>query len=66
MCQTKLMKFRALTFFSILSILLLIGSCARKGRPTGGDKDKDAPIIVTAKPAHETTHFKEKKNKALF
>ncbi|PCI09558.1 MAG: hypothetical protein COB73_05195 [Flavobacteriaceae bacterium] len=60
------MKFRIRTFISILSVLLLIGSCARKGRPTGGEKDEDFPIIITANPAHESINFKAKKIRLYF
>ncbi len=60
------MKFRVLTFISILSVLLLTGSCARKGRPSGGEKDLDAPIIITANPKHESINFKAKKIRLNF
>jgi len=60
------MKFRALTLISIVSILLLIGSCARKGRPGGGEKDIDSPVIVSAYPEHESINFKAKKIRLNF
>ncbi|KAB1160316.1 hypothetical protein F7018_00115 [Tenacibaculum aiptasiae] len=44
----------------VLLYTLIIASCARKGRPDGGPKDKDAPIMVTAKPPYETTNFNKK------
>ena len=31
--------------------------CAKKGRPSGGPKDEDAPLFVVANPAHESTNF---------
>ncbi|WP_272150912.1 Ig-like domain-containing protein [Tenacibaculum aiptasiae] len=45
----------------VILFTLIIASCARKGRPEGGPKDEDAPIMVTAKPPYETIHF-DKKN----
>ncbi|WP_299119673.1 Ig-like domain-containing protein [uncultured Tenacibaculum sp.] len=44
----------------VILFTLIIASCARKGRPDGGPKDKDAPIMVTAKPPYETTNFNKK------
>lgn len=45
----------------VILFISVITSCARKGRPDGGPKDEDAPIMVTAKPPYETIHF-DKKN----
>lgn len=36
---------------------LLLESCAKKGRPSGGPKDEEAPLFVIANPAYETTNF---------
>lgn len=46
-----------LKIISVLFILLVITSCARRGNPDGGPKDETAPIMVTAKPPYETTNF---------
>ncbi|RBW59653.1 hypothetical protein DS884_07930 [Tenacibaculum sp. E3R01] len=43
----------------ILLLVIFITSCARKGRPEGGPKDEDAPIMVTANPPYESIEFKE-------
>ncbi|WP_299714056.1 Ig-like domain-containing protein [uncultured Tenacibaculum sp.] len=43
----------------LLSFSFLLSSCARKGRPQGGPKDEDAPILVSAKPAYESLNFKD-------
>jgi uncharacterized protein (DUF2141 family) len=43
----------------IFCISFLLQNCARKGTPSGGPKDEDAPIMVTAKPAHESINFKD-------
>ncbi len=58
------MKNKHLTLILILAVLL--GSCARKGRPEGGPKDETAPIMVTANPPYESIHFKEKKIRIYF
>ncbi len=51
------MKFFKHSLF-ILSLILTIQGCARKGTPGGGPKDEDAPIMVIAKPKHESLNFK--------
>ncbi len=52
----------------LVSILfsLLISGCARRGRPQGGPKDEDKPVMVKAKPGFGTTHFNEKEIKIYF
>jgi len=51
---------------SCLVIILLFDSCARRGRPTGGEKDKDAPILISAEPDHKSTNFNTKKIRINF
>ena len=45
-------------FFVILVVVFY--SCARIGRPEGGPKDLDAPLLVIANPPYESTNFNEK------
>ncbi len=53
--------------FFLLSILLfLFQQCARKGRPEGGPKDEDAPIMLVAKPANESVNFKDNSIRIYF
>lgn len=52
-------------FFSLLTIFLL-QSCARRGNPTGGPKDENAPIIIQTFPKFNTTEFKNKEIKIYF
>ena len=59
------MKFFKYSFF-LFSLSLVIQSCARKGTPGGGPKDEDAPIMVVAKPAHESLNFKEDEIRIYF
>lgn len=56
------MNYRILIFLS----LLLLMSCARRGRPEGGPKDFDKPIMVKADPAFESLHFDSDEIKIYF
>ncbi len=52
--------------FRILIIIFSILSCARRGRPEGGPKDEDKPIMVKAEPDYGTVNFKAKEIKLYF
>ncbi|MCF6348932.1 MAG: Ig-like domain-containing protein [Flavobacteriaceae bacterium] len=47
-------------------LIIFLSDCARRGRPEGGPKDEDAPIMTIAKPAHLTTNFKDDEIKIYF
>ncbi len=47
-------------------LITLLSDCARRGRPEGGPKDEDAPVMTIAKPPHLTTNFKEGEIKIYF
>lgn len=55
--------FKLTTFFIFL---VLAQSCAKRGRPEGGPKDEDAPLLVTANPPYETLNFDKKEIKLYF
>lgn len=57
-------KFR--TLLLVLVGALIFAGCAKKGRPSGGPKDEDAPLLVTANPPYETTKFTAKEIKIEF
>ena len=57
------MKYR---FALFLTIIIVIFSCARRGRPEGGPKDFDKPIMVKADPAFESLHFKSDEIRIFF
>ncbi len=57
------MSFR---IFLFLSMLLLTISCARRGRPEGGPKDEDRPIMVKTEPAFKSIHFDTDEIKIYF
>lgn len=44
-------------FFIFLALFTIVFSCARRGNPTGGEKDETAPIMVVANPPHKTINF---------
>ncbi len=52
-------------FFYFL-IALTLQNCARRGNPTGGPKDEDAPIIIQTFPKFNTTEFNKKEIKIYF
>ncbi len=53
-------------YFSLLIFVLIVFSCARRGRPEGGPKDFDKPIMVKADPDFESLHFEEDQIKIYF
>lgn len=53
-------------FLLILTISFILTQCAKKGRPSGGPKDEDAPIFVVADPPYETVNFDKREIKLYF
>ena len=53
-------------FFYILFLVIFVTNCARTGRPEGGPKDEDAPIMVTANPPYKTVNFNQNEIKLEF
>ena len=51
--------------FIIVSVLFLV-SCARMGRPEGGPKDFDKPVMVKSDPEQKSLNFKEDQIKIYF
>ncbi|MBT3547598.1 MAG: Ig-like domain-containing protein [Flavobacterium sp.] len=41
----------------LIVLVLSFSQCAKKGRPSGGPKDEDAPLFVTADPPYESINF---------
>lgn len=41
----------------LIVLILSFSQCAKKGRPSGGPKDEDAPLFVTADPPYESINF---------
>lgn len=42
----------------LILVCLLLANCANRGRPSGGPKDLDPPIIVKTQPKNFSTNFK--------
>lgn len=60
-------KTKIISALIILSILLLVHSCANKAQgPTGGPKDKTPPSVVKSFPANGTLNFKKKQIEIVF
>ena len=57
------MKFRY--YFFVAIVITLVG-CARMGRPEGGPKDFDKPIMVKADPEFKSLQFKEEQIRIYF
>ncbi|MDP3314268.1 Ig-like domain-containing protein [Lutibacter sp.] len=55
--------FRLLIFLMTLTFFF---NCARRGTPTGGDKDTIPPVLIKAIPSVETINFKDDKIKIFF
>ena len=54
-------------YFIVLAYLLvLFAGCARRGRPEGGPKDLDKPIMVKTEPEFKSLHFKGNEIKIYF
>jgi len=48
---------RKIHFLLFAFLILFFSQCAKKGRPSGGPKDEDAPLFVTANPPYESINF---------
>ena len=57
------MKFH---YLFLIIIILALASCARRGRPEGGPKDFEKPIMVKADPAFKSLYFEEDQIKIYF
>lgn len=47
-------------------ICIAIASCAKKGRPSGGEKDVDPPVMLNASPKNYSTNFSGQEIKIQF
>ncbi len=66
MQQNLIMKSTFNIVVIVVFLIVFLSDCARRGRPEGGPKDEDAPVMTIAKPAHLTTNFKEDEIKIYF
>ena len=52
-------------FWTLFTILVLV-SCANRGRPDGGPKDMDPPVIINSTPENFSTNFTAKEIRISF
>ena len=50
----------------IMIMVLALAQCAKRGTPSGGEKDTTPPKLLRAEPENMTTNFKEKKIRLYF
>jgi uncharacterized protein (DUF2141 family) len=53
-------------YFFLVLVIVTVFSCARRGRPEGGPKDFDKPIMVKADPDFKSLRFEEDQIKIYF
>lgn len=54
---SKLNELKKIQSLFLIVLILSFSHCAKKGRPSGGPKDEDAPLFVTADPPYENINF---------
>ncbi len=59
--NTRFFKILILTFF-----VFSFTNCAKRGRPTGGEKDEIPPILISASPSQESIEFDATKIRIYF
>lgn len=52
------MRLPLMRILNLVFIAITIASCANRGTPTGGEKDKEPPVILKAVPENFSTNFK--------
>lgn len=60
------MNHRIFKILIVFFIALFFTECAKRGRPTGGEKDEIPPILISASPAQESIDFDATKIKIYF
>lgn len=63
---SKFTELKKLHFLFLFIIALSFSFCAKKGRPSGGPKDEQAPIFVVADPPYETINFDKREIRLYF
>ncbi|MFD1294904.1 Ig-like domain-containing protein [Lutibacter holmesii] len=60
------MKYHFFKFLIFAFLVLSFTSCAKRGRPTGGEIDEIPPILVSATPSQESVEFSATRIKIFF
>lgn len=63
---SKIIELKNTQFLFLFIITLSFSYCAKKGRPTGGPKDEEAPLFVIANPPYKTVNFNSDEIKIEF
>ncbi len=58
--------FRFRSYFVLVSAIIFLASCAKRGNITGGFKDTIAPVLKESYPKNYMTEFKEKEFRLVF
>ena len=53
-------------FILATCLVIIFMSCANKGRPQGGEKDTEPPVIINTIPKNYSTNFKGRQIKIYF
>ena len=53
----KTIELKKSPFLILIIIAFTFFNCAKKGRPSGGPKDEEAPLLVTTSPPYQTVNF---------
>ncbi|MDB4291983.1 Ig-like domain-containing domain [Maribacter sp.] len=57
---------RILAAFFLFFMVAALIQCARRGSPTGGPKDEEGPVLLSAEPENMTINFKAEKIRLYF
>ncbi|UOB19127.1 Ig-like domain-containing protein [Abyssalbus ytuae] len=60
------MKSKIIRFLLLFAVIVNVINCAKRGTPTGGEKDTTPPEVTSTSPEPNTTNFDEKKIRINF
>lgn len=63
---SKIIPLKRVLNLILIALIFTLSQCAKKGRPTGGPKDEDPPIFVTANPPYGTVNFDKDEIRLFF
>jgi len=63
---SKIIQLKRVLNLLLLILVFTLSQCAKKGRPTGGPKDEDPPVFVTANPPYGTVNFDKNEIRLYF
>ena len=63
---SKITQLKRVLHLLLLVLVFTLSQCAKKGRPSGGPKDEDPPIFVTANPPYGTINFDKDEIRLFF